>query len=43
MVVSMAKKKCKPCGKTFDSNTTWQKFCSNACRQRNKRKKAKGK
>jgi len=37
------KKKCESCKKSYDPNTTWQRFCSNACRQRNKRKKEIGK
>jgi len=37
----MAKSKCKTCKKAFDKHTTWQKFCSAACRLREFRKARK--
>jgi hypothetical protein len=39
--VVMAKSKCKTCKKAFDKHTTWQKFCSAACRLREFRKARK--
>jgi hypothetical protein len=36
----MVKKTCEWCGKRFDFKVIWQKFCSNSCKQKNKRKKA---